>query len=131
MGGFGAMHVALANPTRFSVVESWLGYFNHLDGELRADRAIIGSQGLHAFLYGATGDLAAEPWEDPAFAAELRSAGADAESAIYPGNHSLTTVSEHLEAMLLFAGRALREEETRAAAARLDTSALGLVPRLG
>lgn len=114
-GGFGAMHVALANPDRFTVVESWLGYFNNLDGQLRADRPILSRLGLHAFLYGAVGDLAAQPAEDPTFAAELREAGAQAESAIYPGNHSLTTVAEHIEGMLLFAGRSFREEELRAA----------------
>ena len=32
MGGYGAMNVALANPYRFGVVESWLGFFNGLDG---------------------------------------------------------------------------------------------------
>src|ERR1019366_6161768 len=115
MGGFGAMHVALANPYRFAVVESWLGYFNHLDGELRRDGPILSRLGLHAFLYGAVGDLAADPAEDPAFSAKLREAGAQAESAVYPGNHSLTTVAEHLESMLLFAGRSLRGEQLRAA----------------
>jgi len=116
MGGFGAMHVALANPYRFAVVESWLGYFNNLGGELHADAPIVSRLGLHAFLYGAVGDLAADPAEDPAFAGELRALGAQAESAVYPGNHSLTTVSEHLEAMLLFAGRSLIVAERRAAA---------------
>jgi len=38
MGGFGAMNVALSNALRFAVVESWLGYFNHLGDELEADR---------------------------------------------------------------------------------------------
>ena len=114
-GGFGAMHVALANPYRFAVVESWLGYFNNLDGELRRDGPILSRLGLHAFLYGAVGDLAADPAEDPAFSAKLREAGAQAESAVYPGNHSLTTVAEHLESMLLFAGRSLRGEELQAA----------------
>ncbi|MCW3029830.1 MAG: esterase [Solirubrobacterales bacterium] len=107
MGGFGAMHVALANPYRFSVVESWLGYFNNLEGELSADRPIISRLGLRAFLYGAQGDTVADPSEDAAFAARLRSAGASAQSAVYTGNHSLTTLSEHLDEMLLFAGRAL------------------------
>jgi enterochelin esterase-like enzyme len=114
MGGFGAMHVALANPYRFAVVESWLGYFNHLDGELRADRPILSRLGLHAFLYGAEADPVALPEEDPAFAAELRAAGAQATSAIYPGGHSLEKVSEHLDAGLLFAGRSLREAQSRA-----------------
>jgi enterochelin esterase-like enzyme len=115
MGGFGAMHVALANPYRFSVVESWLGYFNHLEGELRADRSIIRRLGLHAFLYGAEADPVALPEENPWFAAELRKAGAQATSAIYPGGHSLGKVSRHLDTGLLFAGRALRAAQRRAA----------------
>lgn len=116
MGGFGAMHVALANPTRFSVVESWLGYFDHLDGELRADRRIIARRGLHAFLYGAEADPVALPEEDPAFAAQLRAAGAEAQSAVYPGGHSLGKIRAHLEAGLLFAGRSLRAAQRREAA---------------
>jgi enterochelin esterase-like enzyme len=114
-GGFGAMHVALGNPERFSVVESWLGYFNGLPAELAAARPVIERLGLHAFLYGAVGDTAAEPQEDPDFAAALRADGAQAQGAIFAGNHSLTTVSEHLEQMLLFAGSSLREAQTRAA----------------
>lgn len=115
-GGFGAMHIALGNPYRFAVVESWLGYFNHLGGELARDRSVLSRLGLHAFLYGATGDLAADPAEDPAFAAALRAVGAHAESAIYQGNHSLMTVAEHLEEMLVFVGSSLRGEQMRAAA---------------
>jgi enterochelin esterase-like enzyme len=114
MGGFGAMHVALANPYRFSVVESWLGYFNHLEGELRADRKVIRRLGLQAFLYGAEADPVALPEENPWFAAELRKAGAHAKSAIYPGGHSLAKVSRHLDTGLLFAGRALRAAQRRA-----------------
>ena len=116
MGGFGAMHVALANPYRFAVVESWLGFFNNLGGELRADRPILSRLGLHAFLYGAEADPVAEPAENPVFAAELRASGAQAESAIYPGGHSLEKTREHLDAMLLFAGRSLRDARRRAAA---------------
>jgi enterochelin esterase-like enzyme len=114
MGGFGAIHAALANPLRFSVAESWLGYFNHLDGELRADRPIIKRLGLNAFLYGATGDTVADPAEDPYFAAKLRGAGARAKSAVYVGNHSLQTVREHLKTMLLFAGRAFARGQSGA-----------------
>jgi enterochelin esterase-like enzyme len=112
-GGFGAMNVALFNPYRFAVVESWLGYFNGLEGMLALDRPVIERLGLHAFVYGAQGDTAAEPGEDPAFAEQLRAAGAQAQGAIFTGNHSLTTVSEHLEEMLLFAGRSLREAALR------------------
>ena len=109
------MHVALANPYRFAVVESWLGYFNNLAGELRADRPILSRLGLHAFLYGAEADPVALPEEDPVFAARLRTAGAQAESAVYPGGHSLQKVREHLDAGLLFAGRSLGEAQRRAA----------------
>jgi len=115
MGGFGAMHVALANPERFAVVESWLGFFDGLSPELQADAPVISRLGLHAFLYGAEGDPVAVPEEDPAFAAELRAAGADAEGVIYPGGHSLEKVQAHLERALLFAGRSLSEAERREA----------------
>jgi enterochelin esterase-like enzyme len=115
MGGFGAMHVALANPYRFSVVESWLGYFNHLGGELKAAEPTIRRLGLHAFLYGAVADPVALPEEDPAFATALRSAGAQASSAVYAGGHSLEKIEEHLEHGLLFAGRSLLAAERRAA----------------
>ena len=115
MGGFGAVHAALANPDRFAVVESWLGYFNNLDGELRADRPILSRLGLRAFLYGAAEDPVALPQEDPAFAAKLRASGVQAQSAIYPGGHSLEKVAEHLDTGLMFAGRGLRDALRRAA----------------
>jgi S-formylglutathione hydrolase FrmB len=111
MGGFGAMHVALAYPYRFAVVESWLGFFDNLGGELSKDQSVLSRLGLHAFLYGAEADPVANPEEDPAFAAELRAAGADAHSAVYPGGHSLEKVSEHLDDMLLFAGHSLDDAQ--------------------
>jgi hypothetical protein len=114
MGGFGAMHVALANPLRFAVVESWLGFFDGLGGELRADRPVLKRLGLHAFLYGAQADPVAVPQEDPAFAAELRTTGAQAQGVIYPGGHSLEKVAEHLETGLLFAGRSLADAQRQA-----------------
>jgi enterochelin esterase-like enzyme len=106
-GGYGALRVALGSPHRFAVVESWLGFFDGLGGRLRVDRPVLSRLGLRAFIYGAESDRAANPAENPAFAAELRAAGASAESAVYPGGHSLETLSEHLDEMLLFAGRAL------------------------
>jgi enterochelin esterase-like enzyme len=115
MGGFGAMHVALANPERFAVVESWLGFFDGLQGELKADGETIARLGLHAFLYGAEADPVAIPEEDPVFAAELRSEGADAKGVIYPGGHSLGKVKQHLETGLLFAARSLAEAQRREA----------------
>jgi hypothetical protein len=108
MGGYGAMHAALANPYRFGVVESWLGFFNGLEGDLHADRPIFSRLGLHAFIYGGEQDHIANPDEDLPFAAALRSIGADAAGAVYPGEHSLATIEAHLTSMLVFAGRALR-----------------------
>jgi hypothetical protein len=107
MGGYGAMNVALANPYRFGVVESWLSFFNGLEGDLHADRPIITRLGLHAFIYGGEEDHIADPDEDAPFAAALRSAGADARSAVYPGEHNLETIEAHLASMLTFAGRSL------------------------
>jgi hypothetical protein len=109
MGGYGAMNLALSNPYRFGVVESWIGFFNGLEGDLRGDRPIISRLGLHAFVYGAEQDHIASPAEDLPFAAALRGAGADAAGAIYPGEHNLETVEAHLHDMLVFAGRALRQ----------------------
>ncbi len=107
MGGYGAMNIALGNPYRFGVVESWIGFFNGLEGRLHADHPIISRLGLRAFVYGAEEDRIANPAEDPSFAAALRAAGASAGSAVYPGEHSLETVEAHLTDMLMFAGRAL------------------------
>jgi hypothetical protein len=107
MGGYGAMNVALANPYRFGVVESWLSFFNGLGGDLRTDRPILSRLGLHAFIYGGEEDHIANPDEDMPFAAALRAAGADATGAVYPGEHNLETVEAHLASMLTFAGRSL------------------------
>jgi S-formylglutathione hydrolase FrmB len=107
MGGYGAMNVALGNPYRFAVVESWLGFYSSLQRELRANGPILARLGLQAFLYGAVSDTIANPSEDPAFAAKLRAAGVRAEGVIYPGAHNLETLSQHLETMLLFAGHRL------------------------
>ncbi len=115
MGGYGAMNVALSNPYRFGVVESWLSFFNGLEGDLRADRPIVARLGLHAFVYGGEQDHIANPDEDLPFAAALKAVGADADGAVYPGEHNLQTIEAHLESMLLFAGRALREAGPHAA----------------
>ena len=115
MGGYGAMNLALANPYRFAVVESWLSFFNGLEGDLRADRPILSRLGLHAFVYGGESDHIANPAEDAPFATALRAAGADARSAVYPGGHSLETLEAHLGTMLAFAGRALGDAEQHGA----------------
>ncbi len=107
MGGYGAMHLALAHPQTFSTVESWLGFFNGLDGQLHADRSTIAQLGLRTYLYGAASDHIADPAENAPFAAALRVDGADAHSAVYAGEHDFETLEAHLEHMLEFAGRGL------------------------
>ncbi len=115
MGGYGAMELALDNPSRFGAVESWLGFFDGLEDQLHLDRRAISSLGLQAFVYGGEQDKIANPSEDAPFAAQLRAEGASASSAVYPGEHNLETVHAHLPAMLTFAGRALAADIARAA----------------
>jgi len=107
MGGYGAMAIALEHPARFSVVESWLGFFNGLQPALTADTSIINNEGLRAFIYGGASDTIADPAQDPAFAESLREAGAQAQGYIYPGGHNLETIQQHLTSMLTFAGQEL------------------------
>jgi len=114
MGGYGAMNVALGNPRRFSIVESWLGFFNGLGDELHAARAVIAREGLHAYLYGGASDPIADPSENAPFAAQLRDAGASAHSAVYVGGHTMETLETHLRHMLLYVGRSLSENERTA-----------------
>ncbi len=109
MGGYGAMNIALGHPYRFGTVESWLGFFNGLGGEVRADRPVFKQLGLRAFMYGGEQDHIANPAEDAPFAGALRAAGARAKSVIYPGEHNLETIEAHLTGMLAFAGRAIGE----------------------
>ena len=113
MGAYGAMNVALGNPYRFGVVESWLGFFNGLEAQLRLDRGVIRKLGLTAFVYGAEQDHIADPAEDAPFAAALRANGAHATSALYPGEHGMQTVQEHLASQLLIVGRVFRHGEGR------------------
>ena len=101
------------NPYRFGVVESWLGFFNGLESQLRTDRPVIEKLGLTAFVYGAEEDHIANPDEDAPFAAALRANGANATSAIYPGEHNMQTVQEHLSSQLVIVGRIFREAEQR------------------
>ena len=108
MGGFGAMEVALSQLRRYSVVESWEGFFDNLSSLLAADRSQLARMPLHAFIYGGRNDTVANPAEDASWAAALRRAGADAQSALYPGGHTFTPLERHLAQMLTFAGRALR-----------------------
>ena len=115
MGGYGAMELTLNNPYRFGVVESWLGFFDGLEGQLHVDSHAISTLGLHAFLYGGQSDRIANPSENAPFAAKLRAEGADATAAVYPGEHSLETVAAHLSEMLTFAGNSLSPPQTHGA----------------
>jgi enterochelin esterase-like enzyme len=111
MGGYGSLNVALSNPQAFSVAESWCGFFNGLEGKLNADRRTIARLGLHAFLYGASADTIADPAENAPFASQLRAAGASAESAVFPGGHTFETFSSHLAQMLIYASKAMAEQQ--------------------
>jgi S-formylglutathione hydrolase FrmB len=108
MGGFGAMNVALSQLGSYSVVESWEGFFNNLSGQLAADRPLLARMPLHAFVYGGRSDRVAGTSQNAPWAAALRSAGAEAQSALYPGGHTFTPLEQHLQQMLSFAGRALQ-----------------------
>jgi enterochelin esterase-like enzyme len=123
MGGYGAMNVALGNPRRFSIVESWLGFFNGLEDELHAAKGVIAREGLHAYLYGGATDPIADPSENAPFAARLRDAGASAHSAVYVGGHTMETLQAHLRHMLLYVGRSLYENQRKPAGARVTTIA--------
>jgi enterochelin esterase-like enzyme len=114
MGGYGAMNVALGHPQRFSIVESWLGFFNGLDSELQAARPVIAREGLHAYVYGGEADPIADPAENAPFAARLRAAGASAHSAVYPGGHTMETLEANLTHTLLYVGRSLSEGTVQA-----------------
>jgi dienelactone hydrolase len=62
---------------------------------------------LHAFVYGGAQDTVVGSAGDAPWAAAMRAAGADAQSAVYPGGHTFTPLEQHLRQMLSFAGRAL------------------------
>ena len=108
MGGFGAMNVALRQLRSYSLVESWEGDFANLSGELRADRPLLRRLPLRAFVWGGAQDSVVDTAADAPWAAALRAAGAQAQSAVYPGAHAFAPIERHLRAMLTFAGRSLR-----------------------
>jgi len=64
-------------------------------------------------VYGGTNYVIADPSENAPFAASLRADGADAHSAVYPGEHSFATLEAHLEYMLAFAARKLSAEHSQ------------------
>ena len=64
---------------------------------------VYGELNWHAFIRTVVDSALDGPW-----AAAMRSAGAQAQSAVYPGAHAFAPIESHLRAMLSFAGRALR-----------------------
>ena len=120
MGGYGAMHLALNHPQTLSAVESWLGFFNGLDDRLRADRSTIKHSASRLRLRSRLRSHRRPGRDTPA--ADLRAAGADAHSAVYPGEHNPEAIQEaHL-------GRACscsRDVGSRAWAAPSPRSATG------
>jgi S-formylglutathione hydrolase FrmB len=108
MGGFGAMNIALTQLHNYSVVESWEGQFSSLAPKLAADRRLLRTLPLQAFVWGGSDDRVVDSALDAPWAAALRAAGAQARSAVYPGTHAFAPIEEHLRLMLSFAARALR-----------------------
>jgi enterochelin esterase-like enzyme len=108
MGGYGAMNVALSQLHRYSLVESWEGDFTNLQSRLSADRQLLKQLPLHAFVWGGAQDTVVDSALNAPWAAAMRTAGADAQSAVYPGAHAFAPIEQHLRTMLSFAGRALR-----------------------
>ena len=108
MGGYGAMNVALKQLHHYSLVESWEGDFVNLQDELSADRRLLRQLPLHAFVWGGASDTVVDSALNAPWAAAMRAAGADAQSAVYPGAHAFAPIERHLGAMLRFAARTLR-----------------------
>ena len=59
------------------------------------------------FQRGFTPKRIADPSQDPVFGEHLTEAGVQAQAYIYPGEHNVGTVGEHLSSMLTYAGQQL------------------------
>jgi enterochelin esterase-like enzyme len=121
-GGYGAANIALRNLGRFSVFESWSGYyaqtpafpFSGLSAATIAAnsprvyvpslRAKLRRLPVHAFLYVGNHE-GLPPSLTIAFAHELRAAGAQVNWAVYGGGHNWGLWRAHFSHMLVFAGR--------------------------
>lgn len=105
MGGYGAVNVALNHLQLFSVAESWSGYFTQTatgpyigasqaqlnaaspTAKLPSRTRLIRRLGLRVWLYqGNHDDVSASAMR--AFARQLRKAGAQVRSVVYPGGHN-------------------------------------------
>jgi S-formylglutathione hydrolase FrmB len=120
-GGYGAMHLALAHLSKFSVVESWSGYFHPTDptgtvildlgSPARNARANVHRQALEARLDRLPLYIAFYVGRsDPLFVAEneqlnqeLSAAGIAHVFRLYPGGHQQSLWSAHAVAWLTMA----------------------------
>ena len=119
MGGYGSMAVALDHISHFSVVESWLGFFDGLEATAAGRLALHRARGparLH-LRRGLGHDR--RPLPGPRLRRTARAAGAQAQGYIYPGAHNLETIQAHLASMLTYAGQELGQPEPHQASAGL------------
>jgi enterochelin esterase-like enzyme len=119
-GAYGAANVGLHQVARFGAIQVWSGYFTETHNGVfaRASRATMAYNSpldyvqtirralhtypLRAFIYGGRND--SERGQIAPMVAVLKSEGARAQSAIYPGGHSWQLWSAHLDQMLIMAG---------------------------
>ena len=102
------MELTLDNPYRFGVVESWLGFFNGLEDELRLDRPAI-SQARPARVPLRRRSRTRSPTRARTRRSppQLRAEGADAPQRRVPGRTQPRNGPGPPPAMLTFAGRSL------------------------
>jgi enterochelin esterase-like enzyme len=126
-GGYGAASIGLGHPGRFSVVESWSGYFEPTDptgtkvldlGSARANKAAS----VHALAHRLGPQFRRDPTllafyvgrGDPTFVGEnrqlnreLTAAHVPHQFAVYPGGHTVALWRAHARAWLAMALRRL------------------------
>jgi len=121
-GGYGALNVTLHHLRRFSVVESWSGYYdqtptepftgasraellaNSPSWEVKREAHAIRRLGVRAWVYQGLTDFTA-PWRIKRFAAELHRAGADVHYGFFPGGHEWGLWRAQAPRMLIAASR--------------------------
>ncbi len=123
-GAYGAINIALHHLSVFASVQVWSGYFtetrsgvfahaaarqlayNSPIDYVRRLRSQLAAHPLRAFLYVGREDPYSSQLRPMVRA--LRAAGADVGWAIYPGGHDWQIWNQHLDQMLVLAGRDMR-----------------------